>query len=79
MNESSKIHDLELPAHFARRFSVHLYYVSHRLLLLRAGKTSENATRIEILFQDVAWMAISTWFDGLRISAATTAAHSAGH
>lgn len=63
--------DLDLPAHFERRFSMHLYWVSHGLLLLRSGKSNTESTRVDILFRDVTWMALPAWFDGLRITAAT--------
>src|SRR5688572_25122851 len=60
--------DLELPARFVRRFSLHLYWVSHGLLLLRSGKSNKDSTRIDILFQDVVWMALPAWWDSLEIS-----------
>ena len=41
---------LILPVEFNRRFSLHFYFVSHRVLLLRSGKTNERDTRIDILF-----------------------------
>ena len=56
-----------LPLEYERNFSLHLYFVSHGLLLLRSGKDEGNPTRIDILFQDVRWMALPVWFDGLRI------------
>lgn len=56
-----------LPIEYQRTFSIHLYWVSHGLLLLRSGKDRNHATRIDILFQDVRWMALPAWFEGIRI------------
>jgi len=67
-NDNSSSRDLKLPARFERRFSVHLYWVSHGLLLLRSGKSEIDATRVDILFQDVTWMALPAWFNGLEIT-----------
>ena len=57
----------DLPIEYERTFSLHLYWVSHGLLLLRSGKTAQHPSRVDILFQDVRWMALPVWFDGLRI------------
>lgn len=56
-----------LPVEYERNFSLHLYFVSHGLLLLRSGKDEKHSTRIDILFQDVRWMALPVWFEGIRI------------
>ena len=56
-----------LPLEYDRTFSLHLYWVSHGLLLLRSGKTKEYPTRIDILFSDVRWMTLPAWFEGIRI------------
>ena len=56
-----------LPAQYNRLFSVHLYWVSHGLLLLRSGKTNQHPSRLDILFSDVRWMALPAWFEGIRI------------
>ena len=56
-----------LPIVYERTFSLHLYWVSHGLLLLRSDKTALHPTRIDILFQDVRWMALPVCFEGLRI------------
>jgi hypothetical protein len=56
-----------LPIEYKRTFSLHLYWVSHGPLLLRSGKGENHPTRIDILFQDVRWMALPVWFDGIRI------------
>ncbi|HEY2081751.1 MAG TPA: hypothetical protein VGI88_03120 [Verrucomicrobiae bacterium] len=41
--------------------------MSHGLLLLRSYKTEQHPTRIDILFQDVRWMTLPVWLEGLRI------------
>jgi len=58
---------MALPLEFNRRFSIHLYWVSHGLLLLRSGKSGQHSTRVDILFSDVRWMAVPVWFEGIRI------------
>jgi hypothetical protein len=50
-----------------RRFSVHLFWVSHGVLLLRSAATHGHPTRIDILFQDVVWMSVPAWMNGLAI------------
>jgi hypothetical protein len=50
-----------------RRFSVHLFWVSHGLLLLRSGKVDGEGTRIDVLFQDVIWMCLPAWLNRLTI------------
>jgi|SRR6266850_4259465 len=56
-----------LPIECQRRFSLHLYWVSHGPLLLRSGKSAKHSTQIDILFYDVRWMALPVWFEGIRI------------
>ncbi len=56
-----------LPIEFNRKFSLHLYWASHELLLLRSNQTNEHPTRIDILFGDVRWLTIPAWLDGIRI------------
>jgi hypothetical protein len=56
-----------LPIEYQRRFSLHLYWVSHGPLLLRSGKSEKESTRIDILFYDVRWMTLPVWFEGIRI------------
>jgi hypothetical protein len=68
MKDEPNPRKLELPARFERRFSVYLYWVSHGVLLLRSGKSDKDGTRIDILFQDVVWMALPAWWDTLEIS-----------
>ena len=56
-----------LPIEYQRSFSIHLYWVSHGVLLLRSGKDKNHSTRIDISFQDVRWMALPAWLEGIRI------------
>ena len=56
-----------LPVEYDRNFSLHFYWVSHGVLLLRSGTTNEHSSRIEILFSDVLWMALPVWLEGVRI------------
>jgi hypothetical protein len=56
-----------------RRFSLHFYWVSHGLLLLRSGITEKNATRVDLLFSDVLWLSIPVWMNGLLIEQAEVA------
>lgn len=58
---------ITLPIAYDRSFSLHVYWVSHGLLLLRSGKTNKFSSRIDILFSDVRWMALPVWFEGIRI------------
>ena len=58
----------DLPIHYDRQFSVHLYWVSHGLLLLRSGKRAHDHKRIDILFCDVRLLGIPTFLDGIRIT-----------
>lgn len=50
-----------------RTFSVMLYWHSHGLLLLRSPKSNDHDTQIDILFQDVRWMTIPSWIEGMLI------------
>jgi hypothetical protein len=50
-----------------RKFSVYLFWVSHGVLLLRSGVSSDYPTRIDVLFHDVVWMSLPTWMNGLAI------------
>ena len=56
-----------LPLVYERSFSIWFYWVSHGLLLLRSGITNAHATRIDLLFCDVRWMALPVWMDGICI------------
>jgi hypothetical protein len=56
-----------LPIEYDRSFSLHLYWVSHGLLLLRSGKANRHPSRVDVLFRDVRWMALPVWFEGIRI------------
>jgi len=56
-----------LPIEYQRSFSLHLYWASHGVLLLRSNKDKNHSTRIDISFQDVRWMALPAWLDGIRI------------
>ena len=58
----------DLPIQYDRQFSVHLYWVSHGLLLLRSGKVSDAHKRVDILFCDVRLLGIPTFLDGLKIT-----------
>ena len=61
---------------FHRKFQVWLYSVSHGQLLLRSNRSEEFSTRIDILFKDVAAMALPTLFDGVSVAeTAKDAAH----
>ena len=51
-----------------RRFSLHLYWTSHGLLLLRSAMTAEHPTRMDVLFSDVIWMSLPAWMPGLLVS-----------
>ena len=61
-------HPPRLPIEVKRRFHIHLYWVSHGVLLLRSPKSNTEGTRVDILFQDVAWMALPSWLCGLEIA-----------
>jgi hypothetical protein len=60
-------HIATLPVEYNRLFSVHLYWVSHGVLLLRSAKTNQHPSRVDILFSDVRWIGLPVWFDGIRI------------
>lgn len=62
-----KLRPMTVPLEFDRRFSIHLYWVSHGLLLLRSGKSGHLSTRVDILFSDVRWMTLPVWFEDLKI------------
>jgi hypothetical protein len=57
---------------FQRRFEVWLYIVSHGQLLLRSNRSEKFSTRIDVLFKDVAAMALPTAFDELSIAEVST-------
>src|SRR5215472_14871400 len=57
---------------FHRKFEVWLYSVSHGQLLLRSNRSEKFSTRIDVLFKDVAAMALPTVFDGLSVAEAVT-------
>jgi hypothetical protein len=50
-----------------RSFSLHLYWVSHGLLLLRSGISNTHPTRIDVLFRDVLWLSLPAFMHGLAI------------
>lgn len=51
-----------------RMFEVWRYTVSHRQLLIRSNKGGSSATRLEVLFKDVAFMAVPSVMKGLSIT-----------
>lgn len=51
-----------------RVFEVWRYTVSHRQLLLRSNKGNSAPTRLEILFKDVAFMAVPPVMKGVTIT-----------
>ena len=51
-----------------RKFEVWRYTVTHGQLLLRSNKGRSEQTRIEVLFRDVAFMALGPLMHGLVIS-----------
>jgi len=63
----------DLPIQYDRHFSVHIYWVSHGLLLLRSGKTTDDQKRVDILFCDVRFLGIPTYLDGLRVEESVSA------
>jgi hypothetical protein len=54
-----------------RRFRIWSYKVGHLQLLLRATKTDDFPTRIDVLFKGVKEFHLPTAFDGLSISEAS--------
>jgi hypothetical protein len=58
---------LELPAQFEGPFSIHLYWVSHGLLLLRSVNRNSRPKRVELLFQDTLWISLPAWLHGVEI------------
>jgi hypothetical protein len=54
-----------------RRFQVWSYTVGHGQLLLRATKTDERPTRIDVLFKGVKEFHLPTLCDGLSITEAS--------
>jgi hypothetical protein len=52
---------------FQRRFLVWAYVTSHRQLLLRSNRSQNHASRVDILFEDVGWMSLPSWFESLEI------------
>jgi len=63
----------DLPIQYDRQFSVHIYWVSHGLLLLRSGKVTADHKRVDILFCDVRFLGIPTILDGLKIESGVPA------
>ncbi|HEX8430246.1 MAG TPA: hypothetical protein VF625_03125 [Longimicrobium sp.] len=57
-----------------RRFELWIYHVSHGQLLLRSNRTSEDATRVEILFVNVLSMHLPTLIETLEIEIADAGA-----
>ena len=65
---------------FQRNFQVWLYSVSHGQLLLRSNRTEDFSTpidvvfntRIDVLFKNVAAMALPTLFDGPSVAETAT-------
>src|SRR5215472_8416794 len=56
---------------FTRNFQVWEYIVGHRQLLIRSTKAAGLATRVDILFKDVAAIHLPTTFEGLTITEAS--------
>ena len=56
---------------FSRRFQIWEYTVGHSQLLLRSTKTLETASRIDVLFKNVAEIHLPTILDGLIVSELT--------
>ncbi|HEY4199310.1 MAG TPA: hypothetical protein VGM83_02005 [Devosiaceae bacterium] len=56
-----------------RLFEVWQYTVSHRQLLMRSNKSYSAPTRLEVLFKDVAFMAVPPVMKGMSITNCTTA------
>ena len=55
-----------------RMFEVWHYTVSHRQLLIRSNKENLSPTRLEILFKDVAFMAVQPVMRGMTITECST-------
>jgi hypothetical protein len=51
----------------AREFQVWLFTVSHGQLLLRSVKTDQDPMRIDVLFKDVAYLALPAVLDRIQI------------
>lgn len=56
---------------FQRRFQIWLYTVSHGQLLLRSNRSDQHATRVDVLFKDVAVVQLPMSFDGLVVMEAS--------
>lgn len=56
-----------------RIFQLFSYGVTHGLLLFRSCKSDVDATRVDILFQDVRAMELRCWFEGIEIVEEETA------
>ena len=54
-------------------FEVWRYTVSHRQLLIRSNKGNSYTTRLEVLFKDVAFMALPPVMKGVTITECGTA------
>ncbi len=53
---------------FERRFQVWGYRLDHSRMLLRSGKSHNEATRVDVLFEGVTRFKLPTFFQGLTIS-----------
>src|SRR5436853_523848 len=51
-----------------RLFQVWKYTVSHRQLLIQSHRSNSVATRLELLFKNVAYMAVPSVMNGVSIS-----------
>jgi hypothetical protein len=58
---------MQLPFESDREFRIHLYWMSHGILLLRSDRTEAHPTRVDILFQDIRWMCLPAWLTGIQI------------
>ena len=57
----------DFPLAYDRRFSLHFYWVSHGLLLLRSVNESCDVKRVDLLFRDVWWINMPAFIHGLLI------------
>ncbi len=60
-----------MPFSSDRRFRLWEYNVSHDQLLIRSPRSSELDTNIDLVFWNVHYFAIPTWFDGIVLDHAT--------
>src|SRR5579859_6256990 len=50
-----------------RHFALGSHAASYGLLLFRSNRTTELASRLDLLFQDVRAMDVRAWTDGLKV------------